>query len=75
MAFRKLGSPAGHIGNYTIFYIILFARVFLLLFKQVFFLNLTLKCYIKDEDFLVIAFFELVEIIQGKGNLPIYTWQ
>lgn len=48
---------------------------FLLLFKQIFFLHLTLKGYIKDEDLLVIVFFELVEIIQGKGNLLIYTWQ
>lgn len=65
MAFRKLGSPAGQFGNYTIFYIILFSHVFFCCCysNRFFFLHLTLKGYIKDEDVLVIMFFELVEII------------
>lgn len=73
MAFRKLGPPAGQLGNYTIFYIFGLHMFLLLLFKHI--SDLTLKGYIKDNDLLVIVFFELGEIIQGKGDLPNYSWQ
>lgn len=37
MAFRKLGSPAGQFGNYTMFYIILFGHVFFVVIQTDFF--------------------------------------
>lgn len=53
----------------------LFCSGFCYCYSNFRFLHPTHKGFWKDKDLLVIVFFELVEIIQGKGDLQHYSWQ